>query len=115
MTNYSRGADFERRIASDLADNGFTTIRASGSHGIADIVALKRGLILMVQCKINGRISPADRHDLADIAHKAGGIALVAHRPSPRKLAYRRLVDPQPRGGLYTPYVLDTLAEAQKC
>ena len=110
MSNYSRGANFERRVARILDADGYFTVRSSGSHGVADIVAIKAGVIMLVQCKINGVLSPADRVALFEVCQRAGAVPLVAYRPTPRKLAYRRLVDPDPRGGIYRPYLTDVIA-----
>lgn len=109
LTNYARGANFERRIMADLDLNGYFTMRASGSHGIADVVAIKAGEILLVQCKITGTISPADRVALLDLATRAGAVPLIAYRPSPKKFAYRQLIDAVARGGTYQPWTLDVI------
>lgn len=110
LTNYARGTNFERRIAADLESNGYWTIRAGGSHGCADVVAIKLGQILFVQCKINGKISPADRVTLCEVCTTTGAIPIVAYRPSPRTFAYRRVIDPHIRGGSYAPFTIDQLA-----
>lgn len=38
-TNYQKGVDAERRAMADLERVGYSCIRASGSHGFADVVA----------------------------------------------------------------------------
>ena len=46
MTNYSRGAAFERRIKKDLEKRGYYAIRSAGSHGLIDIAAFKGDIVL---------------------------------------------------------------------
>ena len=52
MTNYARGRRIEYRARDDLARAGYVVIRAAGSHGAADLCALKDGCPpLLVQIK----------------------------------------------------------------
>jgi Holliday junction resolvase len=91
--NYARGADFERRTMTDLVENGYRVIRAAGSHGKADIVALKPGQVILVQCKLTGPggVGPAEWNELFDLAQYAGAVALVAHRPRRGHIEYLRI------------------------
>lgn len=68
MTNYARGAEFERRIKRHLETNGYAVIRSAGSHSLIDLIALKPGQTLLVQCKIHGHLGPADRTALTEFA-----------------------------------------------
>jgi len=52
--NYRRGADLERAAKHYLEDNGYYVIKSAGSKGIADLVGIKPGEILYVQCKLDG-------------------------------------------------------------
>lgn len=93
MTNYSRGADFERAVKADLELAGWVAIRAAGSHGIMDLVACRRGSLispLLVQCKLDGKMGPADRRELARVAYEAGAVPVMASRPRRGKILYRR-------------------------
>jgi Holliday junction resolvase len=91
MTQYAKGYAFEQKVAGDLTQDGYFVIRAGGSHGVADLVALKSGQVLLVQCKTNGVISIGDWNALYGVAERVGAVALVAHRPSRGAVAYRRL------------------------
>ena len=91
MSHYSRGASFERAVAADLTKRGYVTTRAAGSHGIADVVALKDGQSpLLVQCKTNGKMSAAEIRALRQAAHKAGAIPIKASRPRRGVILYER-------------------------
>lgn len=87
MTRYRAGADLERAAQDDLEASGYFVIRSAGSHGIADLVAMKGwndggpGVppeTLFVQCKTNGATSPADRGELLTLAARFRGRPLVA-------------------------------------
>lgn len=93
--NYSSGAALEYRARDALRGQGYLVIRAAGSHGPADLVAIrpKDGPrkpspdVLLVQCKRNGRMSPGERSELAWLAERLGcTAAMVAARKDGRKL-----------------------------
>jgi len=77
-THYKRGRALEYRVQESLRSQGYLVIRSSGSHGPADLVALrphpdarkKAPDVLLVQCKRNGRMSPGERSELAWIAER---------------------------------------------
>ena len=48
---YLSGRCFEYRIKKYLESKGWLAFRTAGSHGVADIIALKEGVTLLVQCK----------------------------------------------------------------
>ena len=98
MTNYAKGATFERTVKADLEKRGYLVIRAAGSHGIMDLVAFRpprkpyvTGETWFVQCKTNGVLSPADRRELYETAFKWGAWAVRASRPKRGKLLFERL------------------------
>lgn len=81
MTNRERGDYLERQVKRTLTDLGWTVVRAAGSHGVADLVALRAGSTpLLVSCKLNGRIGPAERADLLNAATASGARAILAAR-----------------------------------
>jgi Holliday junction resolvase len=94
MSAYRNGYEFERTVAGDLSDDGYLVIRSGGSHGAADLVALKAGQVILVQCKSNGTISPADWNELLSTAVRVGAVALLALRPSRGVIEYRQLMAP---------------------
>ena len=81
MTNRERGDYLERQAKSALVDLGWVVVRAAGSHGVADLVALRAGNTpLLVSCKLNGYLRPAERHDLLAAAERAGARPILAGR-----------------------------------
>lgn len=77
-TNYARGSDFERRTKEQLEGFGYAVIRSAGSHSPADLVAMRHGEIVGVQCKRNGRLYPEEWNEFVDWCETAGAIPVVA-------------------------------------
>ena len=92
MTNYSRGANFERQVRTDLENRGWFVIRAAGSHGIVDLVAFPPNPrpTWFIQCKIGRRISPKERKKLGEIAMSTSCYAILASRPKRGTIRYER-------------------------
>lgn len=80
-TNRQRGDYLERQTREALRAHGWIVIRAAGSLGVADLVALRRSFTpLLISCKTNGRISPAERTAIREAATQSDARALVACR-----------------------------------
>ena len=96
MTNYARGRRLEYDTINALQAHGWNTIRAAGSHGTVDILAWKRQELLAIQCKVDGKLSPAERFQLRNVtAHLPGPVTvLVALRPTVR---FREITGPGPK------------------
>lgn len=77
-TNYRRGADFERRVQADMERRGWVTVRAAGSHTVADVYAFLNGRIAFIQCKRNGRLYPKEWNELLDCSDVAGAEPIMA-------------------------------------
>jgi Holliday junction resolvase len=102
-SGYRNGADLERAVKHDLEDNGYLlVIKSGGSKGKVDVIALKRGETVIVQCKRAGTISPADRTALRRLALDLGAIPLLArwHKEgnAARTIAYIELTSMGPAG-----------------
>ena len=76
--NYRRGADLERAAKHYLEDNGYYVIKSAGSKGVADLVAIKPGETLYVQCKLDGYLTPAERVSFRQAALASGAVPVVA-------------------------------------
>lgn len=89
MTNRHRGDYFERQTRDALNAYGWLVVRAAGSMGPCDLVALRAGKALLVSCKIKPRLDPGERADLMAAATVAGGRPLLAYRSKPGWVALR--------------------------
>jgi Holliday junction resolvase len=98
VTRYSNGTAFENKVKALLIADGYWCVRAAGSRGAADLVAIKSGQILLVQVKRTNPIIPrAERIELFRVAQIIRAIPLVAFQPAPRKpVEYRRLLGYEP-------------------
>lgn len=64
--NKRRGTEFEYRVSAYYTRKGFTVLRARGSFGPADLIALKTGeRDIYIQCK-NIKSNYFDRHEMSD-------------------------------------------------
>jgi len=54
--NYQRGVRFERMIMEELSPN-YVTMRTTGSHGVADVIAINEYSVRMIQAKTTADFS----------------------------------------------------------
>jgi Holliday junction resolvase len=87
MSAGARGSYRERRLAEVATGLGWTVYRSAGSHGNADLVALRRGCVpLLIQVKGDlagpfAHFGPDDRYALMAEARNAGARAFLAWHP----------------------------------
>lgn|SRR5215216_243486 len=97
-TNYRNGRAYEYLIRDALEADGYSCIRAAGSKGKADLIALKPGEILLVQVKrTNPQLTPLERAGLLELARITGGRPIVAYKPSRKPVIYRELTGLGPK------------------
>jgi Holliday junction resolvase len=68
MAQYHRGRDFEHAVRAKLVADGYDVIRSAGSKTKIDLVAFKTSQVLLIQCKVDGHCSPAERLALLRVA-----------------------------------------------
>jgi len=94
-TNYQRGADLERKAASTLLHDygALLVVRAAGSHGKADLVALFEPDVIswhadadvaaphvwLVQVKKDARLPAEEREALLQIAAETATVPVLAY------------------------------------
>lgn len=89
---YRKGAAYENACMDVLQLAGWVCVRSAGSHTPMDIMAAKRGArrnghtlpdypdLLLVQCKLGGRLRPAEKAELLEAADRACATAILATR-----------------------------------
>ena len=101
--NYVQGRAFEYKIATLFRRKGYYVVRSAGSHGPADLVAVKKGLQpILIQCKTgNAGISTDERDILYLTAKETGSIAIVASKEARKPTLFVRLIgfSTSPQGG----------------
>jgi Holliday junction resolvase len=117
VTGYARGVYAEKRTADQLRADGYYVMESRGSHGVADLLAVKPGQVLLVQVKRGeARLDDEWWNALAAAAAKAGALAIVADWPKRGHLRLRQITGThRPRSKLWpcAPFVTDELSEAQ--
>lgn len=91
QTKYRLGREIEYRVRDQLKELGFIAMRSPASKSPIDIMAVRSGVVLFVQCKRGGVLSPREWNELIDLAEPAGAIPVMAERPYPREYRYWRL------------------------
>ncbi|MFI2426553.1 restriction endonuclease [Streptomyces sp. NPDC018955] len=109
-SNYARGRDLEHRVRAHLREEGYEVLRTAGSKSKVDLVAIKPGQILLVQCKRSGALPPAEWNALWDLAAMVGAVPVLAEQLS-RGRKYWRLTGRKDVPGKRQPYVELTLDE----
>jgi len=75
--SYSRGRRFEWLVRDLLESRGWVVVRAAGSKPV-DLVALRGGRALPIECKYDAGMPRERRELLAELARRAGARALLA-------------------------------------
>lgn len=101
MTNYTIGARFEYKTATYFRRHNYFVIRAAGSHGPADLVAVKKGYAtLLIQCKRGQEDVVVDeRNHLYVAAQQAGAVPITACSVGRAPTVYRCLTGIATAGG----------------
>jgi len=90
----NNGIRRERQVRDHLTSDDWIVIRAAGSLGFCDLVALKHGhLTRMIEVKATHRgpyhgFGPADRNNLKTVSAQAGALAQLAWWPPRGKLRW---------------------------
>ncbi len=112
-TGYRLGRDLEYRAKRLLETDGYFVLRAAASKGPVDLVAIKPGQTLFVQCKRSGTLPPAEWNALFDLALPLGAVPLMAVRGL-RGTQFQRLTgrkDGSRRRQPMTPFTTDEPGE----
>jgi Holliday junction resolvase len=101
VTHYETGKRFEDKTRKHLVENGYDVIRAAGSKGSTkvDLVAVKPGQQLFIQCKSDGDLPPAEWDRVLEVARWVNALPiLAANGPKGRGITYIHLLGPKRRG-----------------
>lgn len=120
---YAQGKRLEYKVQNELRELGFVTMRAAGSKGAVDIMAVRPGELLFVQVKRHTPPGPAPWNLLYDMAEWCGAVPLLATCLPYREIVWERIVfrKPLPRArdtridpSGRVPYVLASTVELQE-
>lgn len=110
VTNYRNGTVFEYAVRNKLRNDGYEVFRSAGSKTKVDLIAIKHGQILLVQCKRDGKISPAERASVqATAALIDCAVPVLAYKVLGKsEVLMARLTGPGPKDR--EPFLLDEVA-----
>lgn len=98
MSNYDRGVRLERAVRHSLESDGYEVIRSAGSKTKVDLIAIKAGELLLIQCKAGtGVVSPAERASLVSTASKVGACPIVVTKADREPMRWRLLTGVGPQ------------------
>lgn len=76
--NYRRGRSFEHRVKARLEKLGYFVVRAAGSKGVADLVAVSPEHTLLVQCTTSEESKSQEyRRNFLNVALECGGVPVL--------------------------------------
>jgi len=91
VTNYSRGASFERRVVKWYQEQGFASCRSAGSHGKSDVWAYHKGQMIFNSLRIHNIWSPLEREEFEDYCKTHGAIGRYVWRDKGNKICFKEL------------------------
>jgi Holliday junction resolvase len=93
VNRYASGARFERKVADYLrAEFGFFVVRSPKSGSPVDLLAVRKGQVLFVQCKTDGRLDPIEWNEFYDLCIEIGAVPLMASNAR-GKIVFHQLLD----------------------
>jgi len=105
QTWYRYGRQFEYRVRDQLKALGYFAMRSPASKTPIDVLAVRPGIVLMIQCKASGALHPKPWNELYDLATSCGAIAILASFPTGRGNKYQKLTGRKERRGQRQPLV----------
>lgn len=66
--HYRNGRAFEHRVRADLEANGYRCFRTAGSKTKVDLIAVKHGQVLLIQCKRSGALPTGEWNALVALS-----------------------------------------------
>jgi Holliday junction resolvase len=91
MTPYARGANFEREVKKEMETEDVLVVRSAGSHGPVDLVLIGGNGVILVQCKIDGKISSEEEQALLQIGQKYQVRTLLAFKNDKGAIKFRTI------------------------
>lgn len=76
-SGYTLGREVEYRVAKRLRADGYEIQRAASSKGIADLIAIKAGQVLLISVKRTALPGPAERRELVRVARMLPGVGVA--------------------------------------
>lgn len=92
MSNYSRGAKFERRVCEWYKSQGMDAVRSAGSHGPSDVTAFLSGKIIFNSLRLNNYWSPIEREEFVALVRRhPGSIGRYVWRDKSKRIQFKEV------------------------
>jgi Holliday junction resolvase len=91
QTFYRLGQHVEYTVRDLMKSAGYFVMRSPGSRSPVDLVAIRRGEVVFVQCKRGGCLPVREWNELFSLAVSVGAVPVLASRPTGRGIVYMRL------------------------
>ena len=95
-TPYVRGVRFEYRVRNHLSSRGYIVLRSPRSGGPIDLVAIRSGEVLFIQCKTSKHnMTRRETDELIELARSVNAKPILAYRDPkpPYKIRLENLYD----------------------
>ena len=102
------GTKLETSARQMLERRGYVVMRAPGSHGVIDLLAVRKNTTgLMIQAKKDGKLGPGEWNELVELAEKGGCWPCLVRRPEgeTKGALWFRLTGPRPKGSRLSEYL----------
>ncbi len=92
LTNYRRGADFERRVVKWYESQGMDAVRSAGSHGLSDVTAFLGGKIIFNSLRLKSYWSLVEREKFeALVKRHPGSIGRYVWRDKGKRIQFKEV------------------------
>ena len=92
-TAYEVGRRFEYRTRDYLQKLGYVVCRSPQSRSPYDLIAVGKHVVMLVQCKVDSYIPPAEWNELYRLAHSVHAVPVLVGKDSKRRLQFWQLHD----------------------
>jgi hypothetical protein len=96
QTKYRYGRQFEYLVRDDMKAAGYFALRSPASKTPIDVLAIRPGAVIMIQCKRNGACGVEEWNTLLALAASCGALPVLASLPVPRGgIVYELITGPK--------------------
>jgi len=91
QTMYRYGRAFEYRCRDDLKKRGYFVLRSPRSGSPVDLIAIKTGEVVFVQCKRSGALPVGEWNELYALAASVSAVPIMSETPTGKGIVYWRM------------------------
>lgn len=111
QTMYRLGRSVEYAVRDELREWGYFSFRSPRSLGPVDVMGIKKGVVVMVQCKRSLTCTVTEWNAIYSLAESIGAIPLVAGRPTGKGITYMKITGAKDGSKRRQPWVEMTIGD----